>query len=188
MHILGILLLIFYFNTKVLPINLYIILTLWIIGLFVAIACISIKSDAYFFHTSYLLLLLMFFPYILSAYLGDQVRGYKLMSDEINQLDPTKKLEVITYRVFIPSIYFYRNKNTIAAFYSGREIQFERNNRYKKYLIDDEVSFSNLLNKLKRFFVVANPQDINELVKKHFLHCNIIALQHDHTAYLCKSQ
>ena len=186
MHFIAIVLLIFYFNTENLPINLPLIITLWATGLIISIAFILLRSNAYFFHTSFLLLLLMFFAYILSAYLGDQIRGYKLMCNKINQIDPFRNIELITYKAFIPSISFYRNKKTIAAFYSGRETQFEKNNVYKKYLIKDNETFINLLKNLNKFFIVTKPAYITEIKVDDSLDCNLIAVQKDHSAYLCE--
>jgi 4-amino-4-deoxy-L-arabinose transferase len=186
MHVAAILLLIFYFDTSSLPINRSFIISLWIFGILISIVFIAFKRKAYFFNTSYLLLLLMFFPYILSAYVGDQIKGYKSLSTEINKIDPTKKLEVITYKAFIPSISFYRNKTTIVAFYNGRELQFEKSDRYKKYLVNDKDSLSSLLNKLGKFFIVTSPQNIEDFKKEYSCNCNLIAIQREHSAYICK--
>ena len=186
MHLLSIALLIFYFNTENLPINTTLIITLWATGIVLSITFVLLRKNAYFFHTSFLLLLLMFFAYTLSAYLGDQIRGYKSMCNKINQIDPLRKLEVISYKAFIPSISFYRNKKTIVAFYDGRETQFEKNNIYKKYLINDNKTFINLLENLNQLFIVTDPQYITEIEMSYSLDCKLIAIQKDHSAYLCE--
>lgn len=186
MHFAAISLLIFHFNTENLPIKLSLIIILWTAGLVLSIAFIILRNNAYFFHTSFLILLLMFFAYILSAYVGDQIRGYKLMSQKINNLDPLKKLEVITYKTFIPSISFYRNKNTIVAFYDERETQFEKDNLYKNYLINDHKTFTAFLNDLNKFFIVTEPHYITEIEMDYSLNCNVIAVQKNHSAYLCE--
>ena len=178
----------FYFNTENLPINTTLIITLWATG--IVLSCfLQVEIPQYcknFFHTSFLLLLLMFFAYTLSVYLGDQIRGYKSMCNKINQIDPLRKLEVISYKTFIPSISFYRNKKTIVAFYDGRETQFEKNNIYKKYLINDNKTFINLLENLNQLFIVTDPQYITEIEMSYSLDCKLIALQRDHSAYLCE--
>lgn len=188
MHFAAISLLIFYFNTENLPINLPLIIILWTAGLVLSIAFIFLRSNAYFFHTSFLILLLMFFAYTLSAYVGDQIKGYKLMSQKINNLDPLKNIEVITYKTFIPSISFYRNKNTIVAFYDERETQFEQNMAYKKYLINNKEDLSNLFNKLNKFFIITESKNIIDIERDYLINCNLIATQKEHSAYICKKQ
>jgi len=37
------------------------------------------------------------------------------MEETINLIDPEKKYEVLTYKSFIPSISFYRQKMTVSA-------------------------------------------------------------------------
>ncbi|MDY6821162.1 MAG: glycosyltransferase family 39 protein [Deferribacterota bacterium] len=168
--------------------TLYLIISFWALTILLAFLSTIRFKDYFAFNAACMLLIMMFFSYILCPYIGDQITGYKSMSSVINNLDSNRKYEVITYKCFIPSISFYRNKLNITAFYPKREIQFEDDSMYKKHYILDKKSLTKIIEKNEKVFIVTKPSHINNVVKLYNISCEKIAKQRIHSAYLCNKE
>ncbi|UOD35818.1 glycosyltransferase family 39 protein [Deferribacteraceae bacterium V6Fe1] len=116
--------------------------------------------------------------------LGPEIKGFKKMTEEINLLDKDKKYEILTYKTFIPSISFYRQKITVAALGKERETQFQYDDTYKKYYIKNMTELSDFLNAQETFFVVTKPDNIEEISKFGFT-CKDYFNQRKYSLYLC---
>ena len=185
-NIFLLILFIFVYGINQFNLTLYLVISLWTLAVVLAFFFTIRFRDYFAFNATYMLLTIMFFSYILCPYIGDKITGYKRMSSVINNLDPNRKYEVITYKCFIPSISFYRNKLNITAFYPERETQFEDDNMYKKHYILDKESLAEIIKKNEKVFIVTKPSHINDIVKLYNVSCEKIAKQRIHTAYLCK--
>ncbi|MBZ4642576.1 MAG: hypothetical protein PWQ25_288 [Deferribacteres bacterium] len=125
--------------------------------------------------------------YSLLPVLGPNIKGYKKMTEQIISLDPQKKHEVLTYKSFIPSISFYRQKITVAALGKEREVQFEDNNEYKKYYIDSKKDLENFFLDHNSFFLVTNDKYINE-IESYGYKCTLHFKQRKDSMYFCEKQ
>ena len=168
--------------------TLHILLGLWLISIVIMALLYFILYERFLFNTSLSILIFVFCACSLLPYVGDEFKSYKTLTHKLNKIDPERKYEVIVYNSFIPSISFYRNKLSIMAFSKERETQFENNDSYKKYYINDTTTLKNLISREKEFFLVIRPKELSNMKTIYNIECSLVAEQKKHSAYLCLTQ
>lgn len=130
------------------------------------------------------IILVSFCAYSTLPILGPDIKGFKKLTEKINEIDKEKRLEVLTYKWLIPSISFYRQKITVVAFGKKRETQFQYTDDYKEYYIDSKTELSNFLNSQESLLVVTRPKYIKEISDFGFT-CKDYYNQRNYSLYLC---
>ena len=136
-------------------------------------------------HTSIFLIFIAACVYTVIPSIGPYIRGYSVMAQSINRLDPQKKLNVLVYGKSLPSISFYRNKIAVMAYGKNRDLEFETNNNYKKYYIDNEKDMQQFLKNNTYFFTIIKTKYITAFEKKYNLRCTKFYQQTKYSVYKC---
>jgi len=136
-------------------------------------------------HTSIFLIFIAACVYTVIPSIGPYIRGYSVMAQSINRLDPQKKLNVLVYEKTLPSISFYRNKIAVMAYGRNRDLEFETNNNYKKYYIDNEKDIQQFLKDNAYFFTIIKAKSIAAFEKKYKLKCTKFYQQTKYGVYKC---
>ena len=110
---------------------------------------------------------------------------YKIMTAEINRLDPENKLDILVYKGNLPSVSFYRGKLATMAFGAPRETQFEKDDQWKNTCIQDADSLKTYLSDRKELFVITHPGNLNSLFAEHNFSCEEISRARRYNAYRC---
>jgi 4-amino-4-deoxy-L-arabinose transferase len=173
------------FDVKNSPTTLHILLGLWLISIIILCLLYFILYEKFLFNTSLSIFTFVLCTYLLMPLVGNEFKSYKSLTDKLNRIDPQKKYEIIVYNSFIPSISFYRNKLAIMAFSKTRETQFENNNTYKDYYINDAFTLQTFIENEKEFFLVINPKELNNTIYNYNIKCELVAEQNKHNAYFC---
>ena len=113
------------------------------------------------------------------------VAAYETMTDGINRLDPQRTLDVLVYRAHLPSVSFYRGKLATMAFGMPRDVQFEKDDRWKETYINDRESLRRYLASRTELFVVAPPVELGSLFPDRPMTCAKVAETKRYTAYRC---
>jgi 4-amino-4-deoxy-L-arabinose transferase len=158
-----------------------IILTFFIIS---TITFINLYKNFSLRNLSIHIIISSFLAYLIIPIIASDIKGFKKMAETINLIDPEKKYEVLTYKSFIPSISFYRQKITVSAFGRERETYFENDNNYKKYYIETKEELIDFFKKNDKFFVVTKDNYINEITEYGFS-CTKKFTQKYFSLYLC---
>ncbi|MEZ4484645.1 MAG: hypothetical protein R2864_08620 [Syntrophotaleaceae bacterium] len=93
-------------------------------------------------------------------------RGYERLTARLNTLDPDRRLPVLVYRKCLPSISFYRGALAVMALGKEREVQFERTPDYHTYYLTSPEEVQAFLAGYDRLFVVAEPEQMPELIAR----------------------
>jgi len=133
------------------------------------------------------LVALSFLGYLALPALEPQLRGYKGMAETLNRLDPQRSIDVLTLHNFLSSLSFYRNRPAVAAFAETRELRFQENSEYRKYVISTAREMAEYLEGRDQLFLVAHPHDAEGFSKDYSFACSPVYHQKKHTAYLCRS-
>jgi 4-amino-4-deoxy-L-arabinose transferase len=173
------------FDIKHGPTTLHVLLGIWLISIVIVTLLYFILYEKFLFNTSLSILTFLFCACLLMPYVGDEFKSYKTLTYKLNNIDPERKYEVIVFNSFIPSISFYRNKLAIMAFSKERETQFEENNLYKSYYINDTATLNDFMEKEKKFFFVIRPKELANVEATYNIKCSLVAQQKKHSAYLC---
>ncbi|MGA1846574.1 ArnT family glycosyltransferase [Deferribacter abyssi] len=147
---------------------------------------INLNNEKFVKSVSFSIISLSFIIYMILPTIGPSIKGYRLMTFKINELDPEKKLNVLVYKDFIPSISFYRNKLAVIAYGKEREVQFENDDNYKQFYLTDDREINEFIRNNKSFFLVSRPKRIGIFQKKFNVICRKIYEQRKQSAYLCK--
>jgi len=110
---------------------------------------------------------------------------YKIMTTEINRLDPENKLDILVYKGNLPSVSFYRRKLATMALGSPRETQFETDDQWKNTYIKDEDSLKTYLSGHRELFVITHPRNIESFFAEHSLLCKEISHTKRYNSYRC---
>ncbi len=184
-HIIAIVAFTIKFDIKNSPTTLHILLGFWLISIVILCLLYFILYEKFLFNISLSIFTFVFCAYLLLPFVGNEFKSYKTLTNKLNLIDPKRKYETIVYNSFIPSISFYRNKLSIMAFSKTRETQFESNNAYKDYYINDTITLKRLIENEKKFFLVVNPKELSNTISNYNIKCELVAEQDKHSAYFC---
>jgi len=160
------------------------LLTILIFFLLMMLLFINLFKRFNILNLSIYIIFVSFCIYSILPVFGPDIKGFKKMAEEINKIDKDKKYEILTYKTFIPSLSFYRQKITVAAFGKEREVQFQYDDTYKKYYITNMTELSYFLDTQDALFVVTKPGNIQEIAKFGFT-CKDYFNQKKYSLYLC---
>lgn len=146
---------------------------------------IFIKSKQLLNFFAFCLISVSFIVYLFLPKISSEIKGYNFMCYEMNKIDPNRELNVLLYKVFLPSISFYRNKIAITAYSKEREVSFENDTNYKKYYLTTDDEIKQFIAENKKFLLVTEPQLLNEFNERFKTLCFPIFKQRKHWAYNC---
>ena len=153
------------------------------------LACILLSrmvyDDRFLAAGSIFLIGISIFGYMLVPTLETAMKGYARMTEKINGLDPGRRQEVIVYRDFLPSLSFYRQKLAIMALGRARELDFQKDESYRRWYVSSDTELKGTVRDMKRVFVVTRPADIGEFETTTAFACTEIFAQRKHSAYDC---
>ncbi len=133
------------------------------------------------------LLLAATVAYVVVIAAAPQMRGYETMVDEINRLDPEGRLDILTYRDFLPSLSLYRNRLTAAAYAMKRETQFQDDEAYREWYLPKADDLRRFLADRSEIFLVVREVSLDEFQQETGYLCETIYRQHKHSAYRCRA-
>lgn len=126
--------------------------------------------------------------YLALPHMEGHMKGYRTMVTKLNEMDPQRKVPTLLYMDFLPSISFYRQELAIVAMTKPRETDFEINDNYRNWYVQNEVELKEKLSKMPRVFVVTEPKHIGAFVSSMSFSCSeILALKND-IAYDCRPE
>ena len=123
--------------------------------------------------------------YAVVAVAAPQMRGYETMARALDRLDPGRKLEVLVYRGFLPSLSLYRRQRAVMAFGMHREVQFQDDTEYRRWYLESEADLRRFLAAQPELFVVARREVPPDFLAARGYRCRPVYAQHKHTAYRC---
>lgn len=115
-------------------------------------------------------------------------KGYEQMTAKINSIDPDRRYDTVIYKSFLPSVSFYRGKTAIMALGRMREVEFEKNEGYRKGYAENATELVKLLNGEDRVFMITEPGNLGEFQQTTGFSCDGIFSQRRYDAYYCTSQ
>ncbi|GAB6083000.1 glycosyltransferase family 39 protein [Desulfuromonas carbonis] len=133
-----------------------------------------------------LLLLVTTVAYGVAAVAAPQMRGYEQMAQALNRLDPGRKLDVLVYRGFLPSLSLYRRHLTASAYGMEREVQFQENQDYRNWYLPTAADLQRYLGDRKELFVVMNAEAKPSFETESGYRCAPVYEQRKHNAYRCR--
>ncbi|BAI80457.1 conserved hypothetical protein [Deferribacter desulfuricans SSM1] len=148
---------------------------------------INLKNSKFLSSVAFTMISLTFIIYLILPVIGPEIRGYRQMGLYLNKLDPDKKLDILVYNGFIPSLSFYRDKLVVMAYGKERETQFEKDEKYKSYYLTNDNEIMQFVKERGSFFLVTRPKYIKNFEKKFFAQCKEVFQQRKYSAYLCKN-
>ncbi|WP_022850180.1 ArnT family glycosyltransferase [Limisalsivibrio acetivorans] len=122
--------------------------------------------------------------YLVTPLIGPHMKGYRLMAEASKNIAP--ELDMLCYHCFLPSLSFYRNEIVPAAISKTRETQFQDEEEYSEYYIDENSELKEWLSSRERLFMVTKPKN-----RKYFewwfgYECSV-AFEHDRQhLFLCE--
>ncbi len=119
---------------------------------------------------------------------GPQMRGYEQMAAALNRLDPQRKLDVLVYQGFLPSLSFYRGRLTVTAFGPQRETQFQPEASYRPWYPADDRDLRRFLAERDELFVVVSKGKIEPFTRRYDFRCEPVHVQRKHSAFLCRKR
>jgi 4-amino-4-deoxy-L-arabinose transferase-like glycosyltransferase len=153
------------------------------------LACIAltriVNDDRFMMAGSIFLIGIIFVGYLTLPTLETAMKGYAQMVRKIDSLDPGRREEVIVYKDFLPSVSFYRQKLAIMALGRVRELDFEKDDRYKQWYVTSDADLKKAAKAMKKVFVVTRPADVHEFEAKTSFACTEIFTQRKFSAYEC---
>jgi len=115
-----------------------------------------------------------------------QMRGYEQMAEAMNRIDPDRRLELLVYQNFLPSLSFYRNKLAVSGPGVVRETQFQPEESFRRWYPADETDLTAFLGEQNRLFVVVNSGTIDAFTGRYAMSCEPVFIQRKKSAYLCR--
>jgi 4-amino-4-deoxy-L-arabinose transferase len=144
-----------------------------------------VNDDRFLAAGSIFLIGISIFGYMLVPTLETAMKGYARMTEKINGFDPGRRQEVIVYRDFLPSVSFYRQKLAIMALGRVRELDFQKDDSFRRWYVSSATELKETVRNMKRVFVVTRPSDISEFEATTAFACTEIFVQRKHSAYDC---
>lgn len=114
------------------------------------------------------------------------MKAYRALADACTARDPDKRVPVMVYRGFLPSISFYRGELAVMALGREREVMFETDTRYRQWYLTTEDEVRRFAGSRDRLFVVTEPKDLPSLQALVPAECTEIASRKRYSAYDCR--
>jgi 4-amino-4-deoxy-L-arabinose transferase-like glycosyltransferase len=134
-----------------------------------------------------LLLLVSTVAYAIVAVAAPQMRGYEQMATALNRLDPERKLDVLAYQAFLPSLSLYRRHLTAAAYGMKRDVRFQEDDEYRSWYLPTASDLQRFLKDRPRLFMVTSADALPAFEKESGYACREVYGQRKRSAYLCRA-
>ena len=144
------------------------------------------RGESFFLWGSCALLLFSLTAHGAMILAASELKAYKAMTGAINQRDPERRLEVLVYQDFLPSISFYRNRLAVMALGRDREILFQDDDAFRQTTLDSDIAVKTFLADRKEIFVVAKANALRNFQNLCPSSCEEIFRQRRQDAYLCR--
>ncbi len=146
------------------------------------------RSQRLLLWTAVSLLLAGCLGYMLYGEASHDRRGYERLADRLNALDSGRRLPVLAYHKFLPSVSFYRGALAVMALGEEREVQFEQDEGYRAWYLANDRELQAFLARQPRLFVVARPEEMPGLAAGQNLCCEEVFVHRKVTAYSCRQK
>jgi len=117
---------------------------------------------------------------------GPELKNYEAVLGKINEFDPQRRLQVMVYEGFLPSVSFYRGDLAVMAHGEERETQFEEDASFRLQYLPTDTEIAAFLAERQRLFVISKPDKFKNFLSSYPFKCDTIFVQRKHTAYLCE--
>ncbi|QAR33552.1 phospholipid carrier-dependent glycosyltransferase [Geovibrio thiophilus] len=109
--------------------------------------------------------------YALVPAVEENVKGFRLLAEASLTEKYGERLEAVFYKTFLPSVSFYREEIVPAVFGKERELQFEKDEEYKRYYVDNESDAGEFFSSRSRLFIITGPEHISEIEANYGYSC-----------------
>jgi 4-amino-4-deoxy-L-arabinose transferase-like glycosyltransferase len=116
---------------------------------------------------------------------GPEMKGYEKMVEAINARDPQRKIDLVAFGDFLPSISFYRGRLAVMALGEERETQFQHDDSYRRTYLTSPEELKAFLAGRDKVFVVTRGKKAAQLQQDYALACEEIFHQRKDSAFLC---
>jgi 4-amino-4-deoxy-L-arabinose transferase len=117
---------------------------------------------------------------------ASEFKAYEAMTAAINQRDPERRLEVLVYQDFLPSISFYRNRLAVMALGRDRETLFQDDDAFRQTTLASDIALNTFLSDRAEIFVVAKANALRNFQSLYPSSCEELFRQRRQGAYLCR--
>ncbi|GAB4303247.1 MAG: glycosyltransferase family 39 protein [Desulfuromonadia bacterium] len=114
------------------------------------------------------------------------MKAYRALVAPCTIRDPDKRVPIMVYRAFLPSISFYRGELAVMALGREREVMFETDDRYKQWYLTTDEEVRRFAGSRDRLFVVTEPSDLASLQAIVPAECLEIATRKRYSTYDCR--
>jgi 4-amino-4-deoxy-L-arabinose transferase-like glycosyltransferase len=142
-------------------------------------------TEQFTYAAALVILLFSLFGYTTAPAMEPEIRTFRKMAAEINRVDPQKRLELVVYRTYLPSLSFYRGKLSVMALAREKDVQFEDDLAFKEHYVTSVDELRSLLGQKREVLLVADKRDAGEFELQLGFSCNLIFSQKKESAYLC---
>jgi len=113
------------------------------------------------------------------------MRGYRQLSASLDQVDPQHRLDVLTYRDFLPSLSFYRGELTASAYGMERDTRFQENDSYRTWYLPTAKDLQRFLAARPEVLLVVREHSLDDFEQETGYSCRRIYRQRKHSAFVC---
>lgn len=138
----------------------------------------GLLRDSFVKSFSMMLLLATLGVYSFIPFVEANVKGYRMISEDIKSYNADKNLNVLIYRTFTPSIsFFYLNDVKPIAFDRHRETQFQQYDEYKDFLIETDDELKAFISNNKELILYSRNNGHLDFEKKTGYVCEEVSLR-----------
>lgn len=156
------------------------------LGLFAVAHHATFRSPSPTLATALFISLLSLTAYAALPYQQNAMKAYRSLVEACNARDPGKKIPIVVYRGFLPSLSFYRGELAVMAMGRERETLFQKDDRYRRWYLTTEDEVRRFSSGYDRIFVVSEPVHIGEFQRITSTECSAIAERKRYTAHECR--
>jgi 4-amino-4-deoxy-L-arabinose transferase len=133
------------------------------------------------------ILLIATLSYAILVVAAPEMRGYETMAATLNRIDPERRLDILTYRDFLPSLSLYRRHLTAAAYAMERETQFQEDDAYRDWYLPSAADLERFLAERPELFLVVREGSLSAFQQESGFVCEPVHQQRNHSAYRCRA-
>jgi len=145
-----------------------------------------LRTERFLFWTAAVLILFSVPGYVAFGAVSRERYAYEEMVAKFDSLDPGRRLPVMVYSDFLPSLSFYRGQLAVMALGGKRETQFQPKESYQECYLETSADVGKYLRTHRQLFVVTVPGTLDFLEDHFHLQCSEVFSQRKFTAYLCQ--
>lgn len=146
----------------------------------------SLANESFFLQGALTLLLFSLVAHTLVFLATPEFKAYEALTAAINQRDPQRRIDVLVYRDFLPSISFYRNRLAIMALGLERETDFQNDAAFRQTTLDSKAAVQLALTGKEEIFLVAKSDAFKDFQNLIPSSCEPLFQQRRYSAYFCR--